>query len=100
MRQDRGGSLQVTAYRKNIKGKSMLLENRTMHDRNSSAGALERLAFVEPSRMDRLVQYADYCESAKKIAESMGDTFLAYMMSMSIQAARTEMKPKIASATR
>ena len=50
--------------------------------------------------MDRLVQYADYCEAAKEIAESMGDTFLAYMMSMSIQAARAEMKPKIASARR
>ena len=78
----------------------MLLDNRAMHDRNASAGSLDRPAFIEPSRMDRLVQYADYCEAAKEIAESMGDTFLAYMMSMSIQAARAEMKPKIASARR
>lgn len=49
----------------------------------------------EQSRIDRLVQFADHCSSAKELAESMGDTFLAYMMSMSILAARSEMRPKI-----
>lgn len=76
----------------------MLLKDRAMHDRTSSAGYLDRQAPNEQSRMDRLVQYADYCESAKAVADSIGDTFLAYMMAMSIQAARTEMKPKIAGA--
>jgi hypothetical protein len=74
----------------------MLLKDRAMHDKTSPAGRLERQAPPEKSRMDRLVQYADYCESAKEVAEAMGDTFLAYMMAMSIQAARTQMRPKIA----
>ncbi len=78
----------------------MLLKDRPMHDRPSSAARPDRQAPIEQSRIDRLVQYADHCEAAKAIAEAMGDTFLAYMMSMSIQAARTEMKPKMAGAKR
>ena len=78
----------------------MLTKDRAMHDGIASSGRFERQAPTEQSRMDRLVQYADYCESARKVAESIGDTFLAYMMSMSIQAAQSEMKPKIASAKR
>ena len=46
------------------------------------------------SRVDRLVELVDHCTSAMSIAEAMGDTFLVYMLSMSIMAARVEMRPK------
>lgn len=75
-------------------------KDRAMQNRPSLAGRREHRAPLEQSRIDRLVQYADYCESAKAVAEAMGDTFLAYMMSMSIQAARTQMKPRVAGAKR
>ena len=55
---------------------------------------------VPQGRIDRLVELVDHCSSAKDIAESIGDTFLAYMLAMAIQAARTEMRPKALAAHR
>ncbi len=49
---------------------------------------------VEKSRLDRLIEIVDHCTAARAIAEAAGDTFLAYMLAMTIQAARTEMRPK------
>lgn len=51
-------------------------------------------AHMEPGRLDQLVTLVDHCTAAKEIAESLGDTFLSYMLSMTIQAARGEMRPK------
>ncbi|MGD0632829.1 MAG: hypothetical protein ABSA13_00930 [Beijerinckiaceae bacterium] len=48
----------------------------------------------EQSRLDQLVALVDHCTAAKEIADVLGDTFLAYMLSMTIQSARTEMRPK------
>jgi hypothetical protein len=48
----------------------------------------------EQNRLDQLVALVDHCTAAKEIADSLGDTFLAYMLSMTIQSARTEMQPK------
>jgi hypothetical protein len=50
---------------------------------------------AEPNRLDCLVKLVDHCTAAKEIADSLGDSFLSYMLSMSIQAARSEMRPKI-----
>jgi hypothetical protein len=49
---------------------------------------------VEKTRLDRLIEIVDHCTAARSIAESAGDTFLSYMLAMTIQAARTEMRPK------
>ncbi len=50
---------------------------------------------VDQQRLDQLIRFSDLCASAKDIAVSLNDTFLAYMVSMSIQAARMEMRPKL-----
>lgn len=66
---------------------------------DKNAGASRTSAQTGPAEQDRLAQlvkFSDLCTSAKEIAEALDDTFLAYMVSMSIQAARLEMRPKIA----
>ncbi|MDR3462882.1 MAG: hypothetical protein P4L76_11275 [Beijerinckiaceae bacterium] len=55
---------------------------------------------LEQSRLDQLVTIVDHCTAAKDIADALGDTFLAYMLSMTIQSARTEMRPKTLRARR
>lgn len=55
---------------------------------------------VEPDQLDQLVALVDHCTAAKDIAESLNDTFLAYMVSMTIQAARREMRAKALPARR
>ena len=55
---------------------------------------MERLTHVrpDPKRLEQLIKFSDLCTSAKQIAEALDETFLAYMISMSIQAARIEMR--------
>ena len=67
-------------------------------DTNESGDAIKTP--FERSRLDQLVTIVDYCTAAKDIADSLGDTFLAYMLSMTIQSARTEMRPKALRARR
>ena len=70
-------------------------------DRNDSARnaeAVRQVARARPSdqkRLEQLIRYSDLCSSAKEVAETLGDPFLAYMVSMSIQAARLEMRLKV-----
>lgn len=41
---------------------------------------------------DKLVELIDHCTAAKKIADEMGETFLAYLIAMAIQEGRTAMR--------
>ncbi len=59
------------------------------------AGQAAQSGAVDQQRLDQLIRFSDLCTSAKEIAEALDDSFLAYMVSMSIQAARLEMRPKI-----
>jgi hypothetical protein len=59
---------------------------------NQCADAVDGL--FGSSRLDQLVALVDHCAAAKDIAESLNDTFLSYMLSMTILAARSEMRPK------
>ncbi len=52
------------------------------------------------SRLDQLVAVVDHCTAAIEIAKASGDSFLVHMLSMTAQAARIEMRPKILRARR
>jgi len=57
-------------------------------------------AEFDQSRFYRLVEIIDYCVAAKARAEFIEDSFLVYLLSMAIQAARNELKPKSGSSSR
>ena len=42
--------------------------------------------------MSKLVEIVDHCTAAKEIAEATGESFLAYMLAMTILEARNEMR--------
>lgn len=43
-------------------------------------------------RTDRLVEISDQCGAAKRAAENVGEGFLAFLLSMAIEEARTAMR--------
>lgn len=55
---------------------------------------------AEISRVDQLVALVDHCTAAIEIAEATGDKFLVYMLSMTVQAARIELRPAVLRARR
>ncbi len=63
---------------------------------SAAVGRMDQFQPGEQARLEQLIRFSDLCTSAKEIAEALNDTFLAYMVSMSIQAARLEMRAKIA----
>ena len=46
-------------------------------------------------RVDRLAEVVDHCTASKLVAEELGDRFLAYLLAMAIQEARTAMRVEI-----
>ena len=44
-------------------------------------------------RSERLVAIVDHCATAKALADGIGDKFLAYLLAMTIQEARANLRP-------
>ena len=65
-------------------------------NKNEPARKTAQVGPTDQQRLEQLIKFSDLCRSAKEIAEALDDSFLTYMVSMSIQAARLEMRPKIA----
>ena len=46
-----------------------------------------------PSRTETLVAIIDHCGAAKTLADQVGNRFLAYLLAMTIQEARSNLRP-------
>ena len=50
---------------------------------------------ADTRRIDRLAEIVDQCTDAKRIADQLGDRFLAYLLAMAIQETRNAMRAEI-----